>query len=233
MLLTDSGRIEVLWVASGKASSRVKEILELAGKKGVAVQFRGGTDLDNMVPGVAHQGFVARTAGFRYTELSDILDRASGRPGSGLIVAADHITDEGNLGALIRTAAFFGVQGLLLPRDRSARITGRVLKGATGTSLHLPVARVVNLVRTLDQLKESGFWIIGAAGEAAESIYRFDWIRDTVLVMGREDRGLSAGVRGCCHELVSIPGSGGAESLNVSVAAGIILSEIFRQSGAS
>lgn len=144
---------------------------------------------------------------------------------------ADHITDEGNLGALIRTAAFFGVHGLILPKDRSAKITGKLLKRTSGAYASLPISRVVNLGRALDLLAAKGFWIIGAAGEAQESLYHFDWDRDVVLILGSESKGLSHLVRGRCHELVKIPGSGRVESLNLSVAGGVILSEIARQRG--
>lgn len=147
------------------------------------------------------------------------------------MLAVDHITDEGNLGAIIRTAAFFGVHGLILPKDRSARVTSRVMKNSAGGYAHVPVSVVVNLGRALDDLKEEGFWIIGAAGEGRESIYTFDWKRDLVLVLGNEEKGISQGIRKRCHELVNIPESGPIQALNVSVAAGVILSEITRQRG--
>jgi 23S rRNA (guanosine2251-2'-O)-methyltransferase len=167
--------------------------------------------------------------GFAYADLGEIV-RESGRlSGSGFLVAADHITDEGNLGALVRTAAFFGSHGLILPKDRSARVTERVIKRSSGGIAHLPVVQVVNLGRTLDHLREKGFWIVGAAGEAEDSIHEFDWKRDLVLVLGSEDKGLSRSVRGRCDHLVRIPGAGSVRALNVSVAAGIIFAEILRQ----
>ena len=148
-----------------------------------------------------------------------------------MLLAADHITDEGNLGALIRTAASFGVQGLILPRDRSAQVSAKVLKRSSGAHLFLPIVQVVNLSRTLDELSQNGFWIIGAAGESSHSIYEFDWRRNLVLVLGSEDKGLKPSIRSHCHQLVGIPVQGFQGSLNVSVAGGIILSEIIRQRG--
>jgi 23S rRNA (guanosine2251-2'-O)-methyltransferase len=221
--------IDALWIARGKGSPRVKEILRIAEARGIPVQYRNGPDLDHLLPGIVHQGIVALAEGFRYADLEEILEGASSAPGFGLIVAADHITDEGNLGALIRTSAFFGVHGFILPKDRSAAMSERVMKRSAGAHVHLPVARVVNLGRALDTLKGKGFWIIGAAGEAAESIYDFDWTRDLVLVLGREDKGLGRSIRDRCHQLVRVPGAGHVESLNVSVAAGAILSEVVRQ----
>ena len=181
------------------------------------------------MPGATHQGFVALAETFSYTDLEDLIERSRHEPGYALLVVADHITDEGNLGALIRTAAFFGVHGLILPKDRSAKITGKLLKRTSGAYASLPISQVVNLGRALDLLAGKGFWIIGAAGEAQESLYHFDWKRDVVLILGSESKGLSHSVRDRCHELVKIPGSGRVESLNLSVAGGVILSEIARQ----
>jgi 23S rRNA (guanosine2251-2'-O)-methyltransferase len=173
---------------------------------------------------------VGLTDAFAYADLDRVMDRAlKNRGGNGLLIAADHITDEGNLGALIRTAVFYGADGLVLPKDRSAAVSGKVLKRSSGTYVHLPVSRVVNLARALDLLARRGFWIVGAAGDGSESIYRFDWNRDLVLVLGNEMRGLGRSVRQRCHQVVRIPSPGLTVSLNVSVAGGVILSEIYRQ----
>jgi len=222
-------KIEELWIAEGKNSARIKEILRIADNKGIHVFFKKGPFLDNLLPGISHQGIVALTEKFSYINLDDLIDTSINRPGYALLIVADHITDEGNLGALIRAGAFFGSHGLILPKDRSAKVTQKVRKRSSGAYVHLPVAMVVNLSRALDILNKKGFWIIGAAGESAESIYQFDWGRDTVLILGSEDRGLSHSIRSRCHQMVSIPSSGRLDSLNVSVAGGIILSEIVRQ----
>jgi 23S rRNA (guanosine2251-2'-O)-methyltransferase len=129
----------------------------------------------------------------------------------------------------VRTAVFFGVQGLILPVDRSASVTDAVHRISAGGSAFLPVARVVNMARTLKQLADQGFWVVGAAGESPTSIYEFDWNRNLILVLGSEDKGLSRIVRNQCHHLVSIPSFGHLDSLNVSVAGGVILSEIVKQ----
>ena len=148
---------------------------------------------------------------------------------AGLILIADHITDEGNLGAIIRSAVFFGVNGLILPKDRSAGITETVKKRSSGAYVHLPISRIVNIGRTLDTLDQKGFWIIGTDEKAEESIYDFDWNRDVALVLGSEGRGLSQVARKRCHQMVKIPSFGSLSTLNVSVSGGIILSEIVRQ----
>jgi 23S rRNA (guanosine2251-2'-O)-methyltransferase len=228
-LLLGSEEISAIWIREGKRGRRAEEIIQLAQAKEIPVSVKRAEELEKIAPGINHQGILAFCKAFAYSDLEHVLESASKIPGTGLLVAADHITDEGNLGALIRTSAFFGVHGLILPKDRSAGVTGKVIKRSAGTHHYLAIARVVNLGRALDFLSGKGFWIIGAAGESPQSVYRFDWVRDVVLVMGSESTGLSRSARERCHELISVPGSGSVDSLNVSVAAGIILSEICRQ----
>ena len=218
-----------VWVGSSRKGARTEEIARLGAEKGVPVQFKDLREIQAIVPGATHQGFVALAESFSYTDIEDLIEKSCHEPGDALLMVADHITDEGNLGALIRTAAFFGVHGLILPKDRSAKITDKLLKRTSGAYASLAISQVVNLGRTLDLLAEKGFWVIGAAGEARESIYHFDWERDVVLVLGSESKGLSHSVRERCHALVKIPGCGRVESLNLSVAGGVILSEIVRQ----
>ena len=222
------GIVELL-IAKGRKIERLKEILDLARDKSVAIKFKDKIYLDKLAPGSPHQGIIGILGTYRYFHLEDLIRISRESKDGGLLLAADHITDTGNLGSLIRTAEFFGVHGLILPRDRSASITDVVHKTSAGGSAHLPVARVVNIARTLKELGHEGFWIVGSAGESATHIYEFDWGRDLVLVLGSEDKGLSSIVRDKCHHLVCIPRFGHLDSLNVSVATGIILSEIVRQ----
>jgi 23S rRNA (guanosine2251-2'-O)-methyltransferase len=224
-------KLREVWVGLSRKGARAEEIAGLAAEKGVPVQFKELCEIEAILPGATHQGFVAFGETFSYTDLEELIEKSRHEPGGALLIVADHITDEGNLGALIRTAAFFGVHGLILPKDRSAKITGKLLKRTSGAYASLPIARVVNLGRTLDLLARKAFWIIGAAGEAQESIYQFDWERDVVLVLGNESKGLSHSVRERCQVLVRVPGCGRVESLNLSVAGGVILSEIVRQRG--
>jgi 23S rRNA (guanosine2251-2'-O)-methyltransferase len=218
-----------LWISQGKVSPMVNEIIEMANDKGVSVFHKKSSILENILPGVSHQGVVALAREYGYIDAEDLIHSALNAPAHALLIAADHITDEGNLGAIIRSAAFFGVHGLILPKDRSAKITQNLMKRSSGAYIHLPVARVVNLGRILDNLNKRGFWIIGAAVESTESIYQFDWQRDLVLVVGSEEKGLSPSIRNRCHQLVGIPATEPIGVLNVSVATGIILSEIIRQ----
>ena len=223
--------IKELWIADGKKSSRIEEILSIARQRKVPVLFKKISEISRIFPDFAHQGIVALVQEFSYADLDKVTGFALQSEEPGLLIALDHITDEGNLGSLIRTAAFFKAHGLIIPKDRSARVTAKVLKRSSGAHLFLPVARVVNIGRTLDLLKKKKFWVIGASGESPHSIYRFDWQRDLVLVLGNEERGLSMSVKKRCHQVVGIPPFGRIESLNVAVACGAILSEIVRQRG--
>jgi 23S rRNA (guanosine2251-2'-O)-methyltransferase len=228
-LAAGQNRVSELWIAKGKKSTRINEVLYIADGKKIPVITKSNHELDKIFPDIAHQGIIAVTEEFSYTDIGDLTEISLNAPGYALLIAADHITDEGNLGAIIRTATFFGADGLIIPKDRSAQVTGNVQKRSSGAYFHLPVARVINLGRTLDTLSKKGFWVIGSDGKSLESIYRFDWNRDLVLVMGSEDKGIGRSVRSRCHQLVGIPSSGKTESLNVSVACGSILSEIIRQ----
>ena len=224
------GALTEIWISEGKRSARIEEIIQMAEIQRIPLCFKKDSELSGIFPHMAHQGIVGVAKAFVYADFHDIMRLSfQEEDPPGLLLAADHITDEGNLGALIRTAAFFGTHGLIIPKDRSAQITPAVLKRASGAHLRLPTARVTNLSRALDDLSEKGFWIIGAAGETESSIYDFDWKRPLVLALGSEQKGLSPSTRKRCHQLVRIPSPGNVESLNVSVAGGIILSEICRQ----
>ena len=231
--LKQGGAIVELFVARERSTARLKEILDLARARGIPIRIKEKTYLDNLSSGLPHQGILGVLREYRYADLGDLTRICLGERHDGLLLVADHITDIGNLGSLIRTAEFFGVQGLILPRDRAASVTEAVQRISAGAAAYLPVARVVNIARALREIKERGFWIVGAAAEAKINIYEFDWRGNVVLVLGSEDKGLSRVVKKECHQLTSIPGLGHLDSLNVAVAAGVILSEIARQRGYS
>ena len=220
-----------IWITEGKRSVRTEEILRLATAENIPICFKQQSYLSELFGNISHQDIVGVTKAFAYSDFQQVLHRSLQKGPSALLLAADHITDPGNLGALIRTASFFGAHGLILPKDRSAGITAGTLKRASGTHHHIPIAQVTNLGRSLDELSKNGFWIIGTAGEADSSIYDFDWKRAVVLVLGSEQKGISPSIRKRCHQLVGIPSPGGVESLNISVAGGVVLSEICRKRG--
>jgi 23S rRNA (guanosine2251-2'-O)-methyltransferase len=222
-------KVQELWIAQEKKSVRIQEIVGIARERNISVTFKKGSELSRLLPDTAHQGIVALAERFTYSELDRIIDISLKAQDKALLIAADHVTDEGNLGSLIRTAAFFGAHGMIIPKDRSAGVSSKVLKRSSGACMSLPITRVVNMGRALDLLRSRGFWVIGASGEGSEPIYRFDWDRDLVLVLGSEQRGLSRSIRKRCDQVVAIPSPGVVESLNVAVAEGVILSEIIRQ----
>jgi len=228
-LIQGGGAVREIWIASKKRGGRTQEIIRMARERRIPVVFKDAEAFSQALPGIAHQGIAALTERFQYEPLESVAERALQAEGHGLIVVADHITDPGNLGALIRTAAFFGAHGLVIPEDRSAGVDPVVLKRSAGACFHIPVARVINIGRALDVLAKKGFWIVGTSGEARTPIYQFDWRRHVALILGNEQKGLSRPARKACHAVVSIPGRGPIESLNVSVSSGVVLAEIIRQ----
>jgi 23S rRNA (guanosine2251-2'-O)-methyltransferase len=229
--LKKGGAIVELFVAKERSIGRLKEILDLARAKGIPVRLKDKACLDDLSSGLPHQGIIGVLTTYRYADLGDLTRLCLDERDGGLLLVADHITDIGNLGSLMRTAEFFGVQGLILPKDRAASVTDAVQRISAGGAAYLPVARVANIARALREINKLGFWIVGAAGESTINIYEFHWRGNVVLVLGSEDKGLSRVVKKECHQLISIPRLGHLDSLNVAVAAGVILSEIARQRG--
>ncbi len=185
--------------------------------------------LDQITHGGNHQGIAAQVASYPYRELDELIDRAKANTENPVILVADGITDPHNLGAIIRTAEALGAQGLVIPQRRAVGVTSTVAKVAAGALETFPVARVVNLGRALEELKSAGFWIYGAAAEANQSVDQVTFNGSIVLVIGAEGEGLGLLTQKACDALVSIPLQGNVPSLNASVAAGMLLYEVFRQ----
>lgn len=185
--------------------------------------------LDQITQGGNHQGIAAQVASYPYQELNDLIDQAKAKSDNPVILVADSITDPHNLGAIIRTAEALGAQGLVIPQRRAVGVTSTVAKVAAGALETFPVARVVNLGRALEELKSAGFWIYGAAAEANQSVDQVTFNGAIVLVIGSEGEGLGLLIQKSCDALVSIPLQGNVPSLNASVAAGMLLYEVFRQ----
>jgi 23S rRNA (guanosine2251-2'-O)-methyltransferase len=228
-IVNNKSSIIELWITQGKISGKKKEIITLAQKHKIPVFEKESSILDSVLPGTNHQGIAALIKGFEYTGLNALIKSSHNKKGRNLFIAIDHITDEGNLGAILRTAAFFGVNGIILPKDRSAKVSGGAIKMSSGGYAHVPVSLVVNLGRAIDMLNEEGFWIIGTSGTGRDTIYDFDWRGDILLVLGNEEKGVSPSILKRCHQTLKIPSSGKIDALNVSVATGVTLSEITRQ----
>ncbi len=184
--------------------------------------------LDNLTNGANHQGVAAQIAPYAYIELPDLIEQCKSVTDP-VIVVADGITDPHNLGAIIRTAEAIGAQGLVIPQRRASGITSTVMKVAAGALENFAVARVVNLSRALEELKEAGFWMYGTAATGSEPLHTVNFTGPIVLVIGSEGEGLSMLTQRSCDFLVSIPLQGKTPSLNASVAAGMALYEIYRQ----
>jgi len=215
-------QIREISVQSSGSSKKLQEIIELA--EGTGIRINSVTRI--VIPGDAganHQGVAARVKGHHQVELEELLKEEPT-----LLVALDSISDPHNLGAIIRSAAAAGADGVLIPKDRAAQITGTVVKVAAGALAHLKICQVTNLAESLRRLKDAGFWIFGAAGEGEQTIYEADFSGPACLVIGSEGKGIRPLIRKQCDFLVRIPIKK-INSLNASVAAGIILFEVVRQ----
>lgn len=221
--------MDKIFIQEGIRHSQIGYIRNLAKERGISYRVVDKRTLDRITDGENHQGVVALAAAYPYAELSDILDRARELGEPPFIVIADGITDPHNLGSIIRTATAAGAHGIVIPKNRSVSLNSVVTKVSAGAVEHTPVARVTNIAQTLELLKKEGLWIAGTAPEAEGLCYDSDLTGALGLVIGSEGSGMSRIVREHCDFLVKIPMLGKTESLNASVAAGVILYEAVRQ----
>lgn len=221
--------IQKIIIQSHKKEDRLKSILDIATKNHINIEEANKDKLDQLSDGNNHQGVLCMLKEHQESsyDLDAIIKLSLSK--NQLILVLDSVTDPHNLGACLRSADAFGVDALIIPKDRSAQITPVVHKVSSGASQNVPVAMVSNLARTLQDLKEASFWIYGLAGEASESLFNTEFTQPTVLVLGAEGTGLRRLTKEHCDFLLSIPMFGTVESLNVSVATGISLFEIRRQ----
>ena len=226
-----SGRLQFqkILVGSHHPHPGMQAIMDLACQRHVPVVSTTKEDLDRMIRGGSHQNIVGVIREFSYPDMKDILAQWKKRGDKALFLILDEIQDPQNLGALIRTAAGCGVQGLIIPKDRAAGITPTVIKASAGATAHLPVVKVVNIASTIDLLKKEGVWVYGAAGEAKDPVYEVDFTIDLAIVIGSEGKGMRPLVKKKCDRLFSIPMAGPISSFNASVSGGMILYETMRQ----
>lgn len=219
-------------VAEGARDERLRELIELARTRNVTVKRVPRASIDRAIGNTHHQGVMARVAAARYADVDDLVSSIATRVGSEsepLVVVLDGVEDPRNLGAILRTAECAGVDGVFVPERRAAGLTDAVAKAAAGAVEHVPVARATNLSRLIEELKERNVWVIGTVANASMSYTEWDWTRPSAVVLGGEGAGLHRLVSEHCDVLVSIPVRGKIQSLNVSVAAGIVLYEALRQ----
>ncbi|HZI62102.1 MAG TPA: 23S rRNA (guanosine(2251)-2'-O)-methyltransferase RlmB [Pyrinomonadaceae bacterium] len=225
-------QIESVTILESARPDRLKSLIELARQKGVPVHRVPRLDLDRTLGEVRHQGVVARIAAARYADADDLLDTLETKIGTSdppLVLGLDAIEDPRNMGSILRTSECAGVHAVFIAERRAVGLTGAVAKVAAGALEYVPVARVTNLVRLIEQLKARNIWVVGAAGDASQSYTDWDWTLPAAIFLGSEGHGLHRLVREHCDTLVRIPVSGKLDSLNVSVAAGVLLYEARRQ----
>ena len=213
-------------IARGRHGERVEAVVQLARSKSVPVRFEDRLQIDRLTGMRDHQGIAALAAAKPALELEDLL---AAKTPQGLLVLLDGIEDPHNLGAIVRTALAAGANGVVIPERRAAGLTDTVERASAGALAHLPVARVKNLVRAMEEMKAAGYWLIGLDERAEKKYTEADFSAQVGLVLGGEGEGLHELTRKRCDFLVSIPTSGPVRSLNVSVAAGIVLFEVVRQ----
>jgi 23S rRNA (guanosine2251-2'-O)-methyltransferase len=217
------------WVGMAKERHdlRLQRLIEDCRRLSVPVRFLQRTELDRMAGNAAHQGVVAVTSAKQYNDLPDLI--AAKRGDYSLIVILDGVEDPHNLGAILRTADAAGANGVVIPERRAAAVTGTVTKASAGASEHLPIAKVTNISRSIEELKENNIWTVGLDERGTQTYDSLDYKMDCALVLGGEGKGLHDLVKRKCDFLVSIPMLGKVPSLNVSVAAAVVLYEIVRQ----
>ena len=217
------------WVGMAKERHdlRLQRLVEDCRRLAVPVRFLERTELDRMAGNASHQGVVAVTSAKQYSDLDDVVGAKRGQ--YSLVVVLDGVEDPHNLGAILRTADAAGADGIVIPERRAASVTGTVTKASAGASEHLPIAKVTNIARTVEELKERNLWTVGLDQRASQTYDALDYNMDCALVLGAEGKGLHDLVKRKCDFLVSIPMLGKVSSLNVSVAAAVVLYEIVRQ----
>lgn len=229
LLRANSRRVEKILLAEGAREHRIAEIIDLAKENRIQFQKVSRDVLARVVePGANHQGVVAYTASADYHD-SDALLEEIFQAENPLVLVLDGVEDPRNLGAILRVAECAGVAGTFIPEHRAAGLTETVVKTSAGATEYTPIAKVKNLNRLIEELKKNNIWVVGTSGEAETDYTDWDWTQDCALVLGGEGKGLHRLVAENCDALVKIPMQGRIESLNVSVAAGVVLFEAVRQ----
>ena len=220
--------IDKIFIKNGEIDGSLRKIAGAAKDNGIIIQRADRRKLDLLADGGNHQGVVALCAVHEYASVNDILSLAKDKGEAPFIVICDKITDPHNLGSIIRTANAAGAHGVIIPKHDSVTLNATVLKVSAGAAEFTPVARVSNLANTIDELKVAGVWVTGTCADAEKSIYESDFSGPAAICIGSEGSGLSRLVKDKCDFLVNIPMKGETESLNASVAAALVLYEVFK-----
>ena len=220
--------VDKLFILDGCQDGPVRTIAREARKKDTIINYVSKERLDQLSETHAHQGVIAQVAAYEYSTVKDILAKAEEKGEPPFLILLDNVEDPHNLGAIIRTANLAGAHGVIIPKRRAVGLTSTVAKTSAGAINYTPVAKVTNLVRTMEELKQKGIWFV-CADMGGESMYRMNLTGPIGLVIGNEGEGVSRLVREACDFTASIPMKGDIDSLNASVAAGVLAYEIVRQ----
>jgi 23S rRNA (guanosine2251-2'-O)-methyltransferase len=231
-LAHDAANVLEVLVEKGADNPRVRALADAARAQGIAVLTRSRAELDKIAEGARHQGIVARykrQAARDEHDLAALIEQAGK---DALLLILDGVTDPHNLGACLRSAEAAGVTAVVIPKDKAASVTPVVQRASAGAADRVPLVRVTNLARAMEEIKQAGVWITGLAGEGDQSLYAIDFKGPCAIALGSEGEGLRRLTRERCDHLAKIPMRGAVESLNVSVATGVALFEVLRQRGA-
>ena len=220
--------INKIWIAEGVKKAGIAELLALAKDLGIIVQFVPKAKVDGLTS-ENHQGVVASVAAYNYAELNDIFAIAEERGEDPFIMVLDELEDPHNLGSIMRTADAVGAHGIIIPKRRSVSLTAVVAKASTGAIEYIPTVRVVNLSQTIDELKERGVWIAGTDAQGSQDYRRMDATLPLAVIIGSEGKGMSRILKEKCDCLYNLPRVGHVTSLNASVAASLLMYEVYRK----
>ncbi|MBP3038126.1 23S rRNA (guanosine(2251)-2'-O)-methyltransferase RlmB [Bacillaceae bacterium Marseille-Q3522] len=220
--------INKIYIAEGADRTSLQQLLHLAKKENAFIQYVPKKKLDSIAGG-NHQGIVAQVAAYQYAEIEDLFQNASKKKELPFFLLLDEIEDPHNLGSIMRTADAAGVHGIIIPKRRSVGLTTTVAKTSTGAIEHVPVVRVTNMARTIDELKERGVWIAGTDAKGTDDYRNIDGKIPLGLVIGSEGYGMGRLVKEKCDFLLRLPMVGHVTSLNASVAAALLMYEVFRK----
>ena len=229
----NSGSIKKIILLEDLSDNKIKEIMRIAEKKHIKVELRNKKDFEKIIDrkdkseGVS-QGVIAETEEYSYASLGGVLNKISAKDSS-LLLILDEIQDPHNLGAVIRTSAATGIDGIIITEKNSAKVNHTVIKSSAGTANKIDIIQSKSIYKTIEQLKNSGFKVLGTTLKAGKSMYEINFKEKIAVVLGNEGEGIRKNILKLCDEMFKIPVPGNVESLNVSVAAGVVLYEALRQ----
>ncbi|WP_237037353.1 23S rRNA (guanosine(2251)-2'-O)-methyltransferase RlmB [Mediannikoviicoccus vaginalis] len=225
----NTGKVEELYIQKGNLKGSIEKVIGRAKNKNVIIKTVDKKTLDNMAKGEVHQGVIASISSFEYSSVEDILNEAKNREEDPFIVILDEIEDPHNLGAIIRSCETAGVHGVIIPKRRSASINSTVYKSSAGACNYLKVAKVTNINRTIDELKEKNIFVYGTDGDAKSYYNKTNLTGPIAIVIGNEGKGISMQIKKNCDDLIKIPMRGKITSLNASNACAVVCYEVLRQ----